>query len=144
MSIETLLFVAIALGFLAGVAGLTYAALTPLRLLLGFEHRGGVDVVVSTAFTIVFLGVLLEVMNHHSSLSWIALLALPVFLAGLLSLCVALFEAPKRGGLGERRERLLVGAALIGTALVIVYFGRDEPYGLFSDVATSVSRAPGP
>ena len=144
MSFDNLVFVAVALGFLVGLAGLTYMALIPLRLVFGFGPQGGVDIFVSGIFTVVLLWMLMAVTNYRSTVSWIALLALPVCLAGLLFLGVGLFEAPKRAGRGERRDRLFVGLALMATAFVIVYLGQDEPYGLFSDVATSVSNAPGP
>jgi hypothetical protein len=144
MSFETLVFAAVALGFLVGLAGLTYMALMPLRFVFGFGPQAGVDVFISGVFTVVLLWMLLTVTNYRSTLSWVALLALPVCLAGLLFLGVGLFEAPKTAGRGERRDRLFVGIALMATAFVIVYLDGREPSVLFSDVAQSVSQAPGP
>lgn len=144
MSFETLVFAAVALVVFVGFACLAHAALKPLRLVLGFGPQGRVDVFVSAVFTVVLFWMLAAVFNYRSTLSWVALLALPVCLAGLLFLGVGLFEAPKRADRGDRRDRLLVGIALMATAFVIVYLGGSEPYGLFSDAASSVSNAPGP
>ena len=143
MTFEALVFAAVALVVVVGFACLAHVALEPLRLVLGFGPQGGVDVFISGVFTVVLLWMLLAVTNHRSTLSWVAVLALPVCLAGLLFLGVGLFEAPKRAGRGERRDRLFVGIALMATAFVIVYLGQ-KPYLLFSDAATSVSNAPGP
>jgi hypothetical protein len=144
MSFDTLVFAAVALVVFVGLACGTHIVLGPLRLLLRLGPQGGVDVFVSGVFTVVLLWMLLAVTNYRSTLSWVALLALPVCLAGLLFLGVGLFEAPKRAGRGDRRDRLFVGTALMATAFVIVYLDGREPYVLFSDVAQSVSQAPGP
>jgi hypothetical protein len=141
MSLEALVFGAVVLAFFAFLAGMTFVALKPLRLLLRLGPQSGVDVFVSVVFAFLFF--MLElVLNARSTVSWILVLALPVCLAGLLFLGVGLFEAPKRAG--ERRDRLFVGGALMATALVIVFLGHEPYQGLFSDAASSVSQAPGP
>jgi hypothetical protein len=137
MSFETLVFAAVALVVFVGFACLAHVALKPLRLVLGFGPQGGVDVFISGVFTVVLFSRVAALNPRSPTLSWVALLALPVCLAGLLFLGVGLFEAPKRAGRGERRDRL-------ATAFVIVYLSAEQPYGLFSDAATSVSNAPGP
>jgi hypothetical protein len=144
MSVAALVFVAVLLGMFVGLAVATHRALGPLRLLLRLGPQGEVDVAVSVVFAVLLFWILAAITNHRSTLSWVALLALPVCLAGLLFLGVGLFEAPKRADGSERRDRLVVGIALMATAFVIVYLGQEEPYGLFSDAASSVSGAPGP
>jgi hypothetical protein len=142
MSFDTFVFAAVALLVFVGFACLVHVALKLLRLLLRFGPQSGVDVLISVVFTVVVLLLLLEVGNHYSPLSSVTWLALPVFLPGLLFLGVGLFERAKRAG--DRRDRLVVGIALIASSFAIVYLTQEEPYGLFSDVATSVSNAPGP
>jgi hypothetical protein len=143
MSIEALGFVAVLLGMFVGFATTTYVAIAPLRLLLRLGPRSGVDVLVGVVFAVFLLFMLALYFEPHTTVSWVALLALPVCLGGLLFLGVGLFEAPKRTDGGERRDRLVVGMALMATAFVIVYLGTEQ-YGLFSDSASSVSHAPGP
>jgi len=93
MSVETLVFVAVALAGFVALAWGTHAVLGPSRALLRMGPQGGVDICVSVVFAVFLSWVLLAVSNHRSSLTGIALLALPVCLAGLLFLGVGLFEA---------------------------------------------------
>ena len=144
MSFDDLVFGAVALVVFVGLTCGAHIALGALRSLLRLGPQGWVDVFVSMVFTVILLWTLLVSTNHRATVSLVALLALPVWLAGLLFLGVGLFEAPKRADGSERRDRLVVGIALMATAFVIVYLGQEEPYGLFSDAASSVSGAPGP
>jgi hypothetical protein len=142
MSVEVLVFFAVVLGVFVGLAGLTYIVLTPVRL-LGFGPQGGVGISVVFAFLLLcFLATYLGAGGvAGADLSWSALLALPLCFAGLLFLGVGLPAAPRRTG--ERRDRVFVGVALIATGIVTFLLGL-EPHALFSDIASSVSNAPGP
>jgi hypothetical protein len=143
MSLQALYLIAVLLGMFVGFAGMTYMVLGPLRMVLGFGLQGGVDVFVSVVFAVVLSWMLAMLANAHRPFTGAALLALPVCLGGLLFLGVGLFEAPKRGYGGERRDRLIVGIALMATAFGIVYLSAEQYVGL-SDMASSVSNAPGP
>ena len=123
MSAEALVLVAVILGMFLGLAARTYVVLLPMRVVLRLGPQGEVDVGVSLVFA-VFLFLMLAIsLNPHTTLSRVALRALPVCLAGLLLFGVGLFEAPKREG--ERRDRLFVGTALVATAFVIVFFSTE-------------------
>jgi len=144
MLVEVLAFLAVILGMLLGFAAVAYAALSPLRSLLRLGPQGRVDLFVSVVFAVFLFLMLVVYPNARTTLSWVALLALPLSLAGLLFVGVGVFEAPKRTDRGERRDRLIVGTALMATAFVIVALSAKQYPGLFSNVASSVSNAPEP